>query len=279
MDTPQLLDPATVAAELIGKPEAAPQPLALPQTAPEAEALSPFVDKSGNRYRPGFHRANPDGSPFLNRFGNLMPAPKARKPKAETALPAESQPKPEPQPPAPVQPETKPEAVKPPSAPAWTEAERTAAAAPVAPAVTTAPAAQAEVEVYDSSDDAAEVIALAIFFLIGILFGAPEEATPADGEQKKLVKITAGLIRTTGWKGSAWWAAGLSWSAYLLRFLRKPKAAAKVQGWVDELRAKTKLATPVAAAPEPKPNPGLVGIQPNPFPGIAASGFIERPGH
>ena len=292
MNPPTLIDPAKDAADLIGALPAAPQPApaavpsepAAPLTVTAEPMAAPPVDRFGHLFRPGFHRTNVDGSPFRGKKGQFMPRGGSRSPQAAAQPAATAEPQPQPVPTAqPVQsaPVTPP--ITEPAAPAWTDAQRAAAAEPAAPAAgspAAVAAATAQAEIIDSSDDAAEVIALAGFFIIGVIFGAPEEATPPAGEQAHLIKINAALIRSTGWKGSAWWAAGLSWAAYLLRFLRKPVAAAQVQKWVAEIRAKSPapdvFGAAVVTAIVNQPKPATAPAAPQAAPTFSGQ-FIERP--
>ena len=275
MDTPTVLSPDAVAAELLGAQPATPQPTAPVQPAtepaPRGQPLSAF--------RKGFHRENPDGSPFRNRYGNFMPRGGRKSSPSAVAVSDTA-----PQPTAPIQPVTEPTAgtvpapvseaasqVSAPEKPAWSAAERAAAASTAVP-VDSVPANAQQAEI-DTSADAAEVAAEALFFCVGAIFNAHDEATPAKPEAEKLVRVLAAWIRSTGWRGTAGICALLAVVAYLLRFLRKPKASAKVQDWIGQLKTSARIEKAVPVQPQPAAEQTK---QPEPPQATGFNGFTER---
>ena len=76
------------------------QPTPAPEGQPPANIVPPAVtDKGGHPFRPGFHRTNPDGTPFVNVRGFFMPIG-GRKP-AAAPVPASQPAAPAPAGPAP----------------------------------------------------------------------------------------------------------------------------------------------------------------------------------
>lgn len=300
MNAPTQLDPLAVATNLIA------------HTEPQPAAAEPIRDKAQRIFDPAIFRARPDGSAFLNQHGFFMPASRKRGLGLRTlAQIASAQPGAPPVPPAPVP--TPPVPVPGPSVPvpspnpggpgigdlpktsaasaasapqAWTEAEKAAAGAippqsdpSAASAQPGGATAQANAELIDSTEDAAEVWTRATYFGVGMLFKMPEESTPSKAEHEQLRRVAAAYLRSLGFKGSARVAVLLAFAAYLLRFVNKPAAAAKVQAWAVSWKAWLLKKPPApqstaaaAAARSPAPSsPRAPSLSP------ALTSFSERP--
>lgn len=292
MSTPTLLDPAAVAADLIGAapaaavaPAATPTPSA-PQTQPTAEIPAPSgpkmptpdgkIDRAGRVFDAARYKSRPDGSPFLNKDGYFMPIGGKRKAVAGAA------PAPAAQPIQPAAPDSKTlfDALPPgPSGAAWSDVQQAEAAKAVpnpAAAEAAAEAAKADDPMagVDTSADAAEVLTRTLYFTTGVLIGSVDEATPPKSEHENFRQAAAAYIRTTGWKGTPLVCLILRTCAYLLSTFQKPKAAAKVQEWLSDFR-KAKPAQYVA--PE-RPQPAQ-SQQTRPASAPAyVGGFSERAG-
>lgn len=276
--SPQILDPASVAAELIAAPGSAVAPApALPaanvnssasvpaasssaEPADASSSANPFagvVDKKFRPFDPLRHKMK-NGAPFINADGYFMPIggrPKktaASEPalQASGLAPAVSAP---------------PAALPAPAAPAWSDAEKSAAAAPSPEAAAPGSASASEVVAVpagpDYSVDAGKAISAGVFVLAGVVFGAREETTPPKQEAAHLTDATAAWIRSTGWRGGPLAGMLLAWTAYFLGLAEKPKVGAKLREWFGPPKADPKpaidvQATPVAATPPastPKP--------------------------
>lgn len=248
-DTPNLLDPAAVAAAMMAdvpKPSPAepapakptePAPAVASAVQPEAPASDTPRDDGGNSFRPGFHRENPDGSPFRNRFGRFMPRGGRHKRSAPESAGGTA--------PAPANP--------PPAKSAWSEAERAEASAPPVaeqPAGESAGAAAQPApapEVADHSEDAAEVVCLAVYTSTGLLFDAPEDCEPKPAEHTAIRRAVAAYVRAKGWRITGGWGIVVMFAAYLIRVLRKPGPSKKFRSWISDQRAAR--AKPVAPVP------------------------------
>lgn len=278
MNEPTLLSPDAVAAGLMAAPAESPKPTP-PPVSEKPIPITPDgrIDKGGKIFDPGHHKANPDGTPFLNKHGRFMPIGGRKK------LGAAANVRPENAPPQrePVRAETSAPMVDAPAAPAptppaWSEADRAAAAAPAPEAASAGAtgAAPAAAVGQDQSDDAAEVFTNTLYFTVGVLIGSTDEATPEKSEHENFCKAASAYIRTTGWKGTAFTCFALRICAYLLRVARKPKASETVQGWLNNFKNKKKppvAAEPVKPSPEQEAKPANAVIV---YPG---TGYGERP--
>lgn len=281
-----MLNPADVAADLIGSGSATPapaMPTETPKPAPEA-ASAPSesgpamptpdgkMDRAGRVFDPARYKSRPDGTPFVNRDGYFMPIGGKRKAASALATPA-----------APAAPTAPVFNLPPaPARPAWSEAEKAAAAAAPAadPGDSAGSGAAPTAAVEDHSDDAAEVFTQTLYFTVGVLIGSMDEATPDKAEHANFLKAVSAYIRTTGWKGTALTCMLMRTCAYLLRVFRKPKASAQVEAWIASFRAKKPAAMPVS---EPKPAAGQSTSAPSNPPApparaklVSLGGFSER---
>lgn len=298
MNTPALLDPATVAAELIGSTGAsapapavsnqAPQPPAASQA--ESVTVTPTpdgkIDKAGRVFDASRYKSNPDGTPFRNRLGYFMPiggrsARSARPDQSGvTVIRAGFVGAPAPAPVSAPAVSAPPAALPTPAAPAWSEAERAAAAAPASDAVAPGSGAVAAetAPAVDYSADAGKAISAGVFLLAGVVFDAREETTPTKPEAAHLTDATAAWIRSTGWRGGPLAGALLAWLAYFLGLAEKPKIGARLRGWFGSDPKPQKQVTEIRATPvaEPKPasNPAASApAEPQP---VAAAGLSDR---
>lgn len=239
-------DPATVAAEMLANvPQPAPEPQTAPEPSPAAEP-SPDAprDAHGHAFRPGFHRENPDGTPYTNARGDYMPRGGRRKgvPNAPT--------------PPPAQPWSEAErraAVSPPPAESSPESQPAAPGTPP-PAESAAPGATMPGAV-DLSESGAEVGCRVVYTLSGAIFNAFEDCEPAAREHDQLRKSLAAYIRSKGWTATAGWAIFLEFCGYLLRLVRKPGPSKQLRAWFADWRASQ--ATPVAPVQVEPPPAGV----------------------
>ena len=252
------LDPLTVAAELLAnapKPsDETPVATAPAPTQPEASQPSPVAteaqaastaatadqprDKFGHAFRPGFHRTNADGTPYISARGLYMPRG-GKRPRAATAAPAET---------APVMPD---------ASGAWSAADKaTAAAQPEPePGQTAAQPAPAQQTGPDTSEAAAEVFCRGLYAVLGFALECPEDVTPGKAEHDNMQRATAAYIRAKGWTATAGWGVLLMFAAYLLRLITRPGPSAKVKAWLADWKVRrAKPVTPTTpATPADKP--------------------------
>lgn len=269
-NAPEILDPARVAADLIGAPGAStPAPTVSDQTTQpaqpaEASPVTPtpdgMMDKAGRVFDAARYKSNPDGTPFRNKLGYFMPkggrrpggsapaAPIAPTP-ASVSAPTVSAP---------------PAALPASAAPAWSEAEKAAAASPVpeaaAPGSAPSPAAEA-VQLVDYSNDAAKALSHGVFALGGFIFDAREEVRPPKVEAEHLTEATAAWIRSTGWRGGPLAGMLLAWTAYALGLAEKPKISAKFREWFGS-GPKPQKAVDIVATPVPPAAPKATPVNP-----------------
>ena len=245
MSEPLLLDPGSVAEELIAGPPSAPAPStveAKPASKEPKEAKAPLIpaeqvkDKSGRFFDPSKHKIR-DGKPLINVHGFFMPRGGTSNEKIRQREQA---------------------AAGQVGAGAWSaedKAESSGAPAPADPQKNEASAggptqAEATANANDASNDAAEVATRALYFTVGSLINSMDEATPTAAEHENFRLSAAAYFRTLGWKGTALTCFVLRVLAYLLNVAQKPAAAAKVKEWLAEFRAKKKAPRPV----EPEAN-------------------------
>ena len=98
--------------------------------------------------------------------------------------------------------------------------EKTALPPAESPVGSAAPDAQ--VEVVDHADDAAEIITRGAQFGAGLVFDDPDAGTVPAGEHKHMTKATAAYIRAKNWQASAGVALFLVFAAWFLKIVNKP---------------------------------------------------------
>lgn len=250
MDEPaQTLNPAALASQIAkdaprlaqSAPEIA--PAAETQPAPAAES-APSRDSAGRAWDAAKYRANADGTPYVNKFGNYMPAPrprgtrKARERSAdETAMQAET----------PLESD----------APAWSEAERAEALA-VQPAAQSAGDAPAQAPVA-SAETTAEVASNALYTLTGAAIGNHKAARPGSAEHTNIKKTIAAYLEYRGILFSGAAAIAITLLAYLMGEERREILAGRVKALAVVLRKKREPKTvqpaPSTAAQQTAPQP------------------------
>jgi len=245
---------AVTAPAVPAAPTAEPPPVVAPVTHGPAP-----IDKAGRLFDPKHYRANADGSPFLNAKGYFMPRGGR---KAKTAGPVVT---------ASAAPIAAPAVPLPPAVDAWSASDRATAAGvpsgqPGEPGEAAGPSAagQAAPPVGKSSD-AAEVGCRAVYTAAGLVFGAPDEATPPPAEHKNYVEAAAAYIDYRGWKFVGGLALVVCALAYLLRMASKPKTEARIKKWTgfgEEPRNVTPAPASKAEADEPPPAPPPVAAVP-----------------
>lgn len=257
MDEPtQTLNPATLASEIAKDAPRVAQTAAEPQPAPAiaTESAGPS-DKSGRAWDPTKYRTNADGSPFVNKFGNYMPAPRARgSAKAQPQQASETATAPAPRA------ESTPESVT----PAWSEAER-------AEALTPQPAAEAETAAHAqppiaSPEATAEVASNAIYTLAGAALGNHKAARPGSAEHTNIKKTLAAYLASKGLVIAGGAAVLVTVAAYLVGEERREIVVERIKTFVASLRKKAEPQTvrpepaqtdPVTATPQPTPQTAL----------------------
>jgi hypothetical protein len=269
MNEPLLLDPGTVADDLLSSPTIEPKT--------ETELPKPSVegakDPAGRVFDPARYRSRPDGTPFLNKQGYFMPRG-GRKPSSST-----------PQPPPAADPGPVATPAPEPEKSAWDATERASAAGETLPPVATPgdpaqapgappngpnPSAQT---IADTSEDAAELGTRTLYFTVGCVFGSMDEANPEKLEHENLRSALAAYIRTLGWKGTAGTLAFVRVAAYVLKVARKPKGAETVKKWMADFKARRR------AAPKPvQPVPSTPGQRAENAPVSIMPRFSERVG-
>lgn len=273
MNEPPPISPDSAAADLLatapaaGTPPPVPSPvLALPAPSDVGEPGKPKagdVDAKGTAFDPSKH----SGAKH-RQTGAWMPRSPGRRRKAAPAVAEDS-----PRPAEPVRSDLPPAAET-----AWSAEERAAAEAPGG--FPPPEAAAAASEPVDRSTDAAEAVTSALYLVMGAVTGAPDEAVPTAAEHSQLCRSVAAYIRSTGWNGGPLAGMILGLSAWALRTLRKPKSAAAVQKWMEELRRpRAKNVTPPKPAAEsPKPAAAAPGPAFDPVPFADDGGFTESAG-
>lgn len=244
---PTTLSPADVTAELVAvapKTTAAPvaeitaQPETPAETAPAADVPR---DSLGRPFDAKRFRVNPDGTPFLDKNGRFMPRG-GRKPKSQENRQTTA---------------NEPRAAAP-SGPAWSDAERAEAAQPVPPPAGDADTAAktVEPEIVSSAEDSAEVACRAVYTVLGLATGAPEEALPTPAEHKNMQAMAAAYFRSRGWVFAGGVAVCIALLAYLLRTVNKPKTSQQVKRWFGrENSVAARDSKPPAASPHNEPEP------------------------
>ena len=275
------LDPSAVAANLMATPAATAAPAV-------SYGPAPVPVKDRRPWDSNKFKSRPDGTPFVNRQGYYMPKGGKKPLRVYTAVGSEvpsavpMTPPAEPDQPAPevlpvAEPSPAPAAAPvAPEVPAWSAAEQAeagkAAAGSGMPGAAPAPDAETGV---DNSADAADVGCNVLYFIVGLIFDAHEEATPGKAEHENFVRTAAAYIRTTGWRATAGIAFLLRCLAYVLSVMRKPKAAAKVREYVNDMmgRGPMKNVTPKPDEPAPAAAPASPAAG---GPSVSFSGLVER---
>lgn len=245
MSETKTINPATVAAEI-----SAGAPKVTPDAAPAADAApaqpSRLIEHNGKKYDAARYRVKPDGTLFLNRYGQPMPRG-GRKPR--TAQTPESAP------------ETSP----------WSAADRAAASGQPE---TAAPGGEPETAAEPQPDmpetitpagtrrAAARSGTRALYMATGVVTGNPDEAIPPPREDKELQDTAAYILETSGWNPQAGVAFLILCVGYFILVGSRPKNRGALMRWWQS-RGKPKKAEPATA--EPSPEPVQTATNTNPF--------------
>jgi hypothetical protein len=214
----QTMNPASVAADILAdapKADTTAKPPAsapVPESAPKPETGKRDIIHNGKAYDPDHYRLKPDGSLFLNKYGNPMPKG-GRKPKAATA-PA---------------PETS----------VWSETDRAAAAAPVQPETGNGETGNGQPQTVEpevitpaaTRRAAARAGTRLLYTATGVVTGNPEDATPPVKEDKELQETAAYIFEASGWNPGPKIALTIMVITYLLYVGSRPKNLAVLSNW------------------------------------------------
>lgn len=133
-----------------------------------------------------------------------------------------------------------------------------------APGSASAPAAKEE----GDPDADAEIVLEMVFDLTGFATGHADESRPASPRVASMRRVLSAWLKKKGWVSVGGWAVAISFAAWAIETVKKPKTRAVVRRWFgiapkDEESARVAAArnvtpSPVAPAPTPpapKPQP------------------------
>lgn len=223
----------------------------IPEIPATASPIAPgTTDRNGVPFDPARHlpKAHPRTGRWMPRGGrkpkNALPSslstsspPDHTAATPEGSQPPISSPSPADSPAAPVSPEPPP--------PSFADIEQ--AAGPTEPTPSKAPDAKAEL--VDNVEAQADGAWRAVYALLGIITGAPEETTRSGAAHANNRDALASWMREADFRIKGWKAFAVSAVAYIAETFSRPKSAAKAKGW----RAAWFARSGPAQAPKPAP--------------------------
>lgn len=194
-----------------------------------AAADAAQIDKGGKAFRPGFHRANPDGSPFRGKHGQFMPRG-GRKPKTALAVSKPST--------APVAtPESKPAAVAEPAAaavpevkPDFSDVARIVGSGPGAVPSGETESARVEVVGGVTHEASVETCLRGAYSLADAVLGGRGEWQPDDQPEHAALKdVTVAWMKANGWPPlPPFLGVVFGFFGYVWKRVQRPKTAARI---------------------------------------------------